>query len=141
MKKLITMGMIVGLAVLVGLSTVSLAADQPAKQELNQDLNQDLNGDTRQDAESDSGVTDDLVPVLGDRPGQDNPELNNTNSRESSSLAAKRGRQPRRGSTAQVVADQQAYWGDNKSGKDNEGNDDNEGQDDENPPMTPVGPM
>ena len=69
-------------------------------------------------------MTDELAPVAGDGPGQENPELNNTNSRESSSLAAKRGRQPRRGSTAKIVADQQAYWGDNASGDDEDDDED-----------------
>ena len=61
----------------------------------------------------------------------DEAELNNADSREASALAAKRGRQPRRGSTAQVVADQQQYWGDNKSGQDEDPDED------EDPDMTP----
>jgi len=135
MKKLVMMGLIVPLAMLVAFASVSMAADEPAKQELNQDLNKDLNGDTGRDAkELESQDSRGLAPVLDrDLDGADT-ELNNTNTREASSLAAKRGRQPRRGSTAQVVADQQEYWGDNKSGKDDE----DEGADeDEEPDMTP----
>ena len=135
MKKLVMMGLIVPLAMLVAFASVSMAADEPAKPELNQDLNKDLNGDTGRDAkELESQDSRGLAPVLDrDLDGADT-ELNNTNTREASSLAAKRGRQPRRGSTAQVVADQQEYWGDNKSGKDDE----DEGADeDEEPDMTP----
>ncbi len=137
MKKLVMMGLIVPLAMLVAFASVSMAADEPAKQELNQDLNKDLNGDTGRDAKAlESRDSRGLAPVLDRDLDGDDTELNNTNTREASSLAAKRGRQPRRGSTAQVVADQQEYWGDNKSGKDDE----DEGADeDEEPDMTPPG--
>ena len=45
MKKLLTMGLIVPLA-LVAFASVSMATEEPAQQnELNQDLNSDLNSD------------------------------------------------------------------------------------------------
>ncbi len=127
MKKMVMMGLIVPLALLVAFASVSMAADEPAKQELNQDLNKDLNGDAGKDARGTQGRdVSGLAPVLDPGLDAEEAELNNTNSREASSLAAKRGRQPRRGSTAQVVADQQEYWGDNASGNDDEGNDEDE---------------
>ena len=136
MKKLVMIGLIVPLAMLVAFGTVSMAADETAK-ELNQDLNKSLNGDDRRDTRgSERGDSNDLAPVL-DSGDADDAELNNTNSREASSLAAKRGRQSRRGSTAQVVADQQAYWGDNASGADEGGDGGDEGSDeDEDPDVT-----
>ncbi len=135
MKKLVMMGLIVPLAMLVAFGSVSMAADEPAKQELNQDLNKSLNGDAGKAAEETQGQeVSGLALVLDPGLDADVAELNNTNSREASSLAAKRGRQPRRGSTAQVVADQQEYWGDNASGNDNDEGDD----EDEMPDVTPI---
>ena len=132
MKKLVMMGLIVPLAVLVTFGSVSMAADEPAPQELNQDLNKDLNGDSDNEARATQGRDNaGLAPELGRDLTGDEAELNNADSREASALAAKRGRQPRRGSTAQVVADQQQYWGDNKSGQDEDPDED------EDPDMTP----
>ena len=132
MKKLVMMGLIVPLAMLVAFGSVSMAADEPATQELNQDLNKDLNGDDDKDARTAQGRDNaGLAPELERDLTGDEAELNNANSREGSSLAAKRGRQPRRGSTAQVIADQQQYWGDNKSGQDEDPDED------EDPDMTP----
>ena len=135
MKKLVMMGLIVPLALLVAFASVSMAADEPAKQELNQDLNKDLNGDAGKDARASQGRNGTLAFELGRDLDADDPDLNGTNSRESGSLAAKRGRQPRRGSTAQAVADQQQYWGDNKSGQDDD--DDEAADEDEEPDVTP----
>ena len=131
MKKLVMMGLIVPLAMLVAFGTVSMAADEPATQELNQDLNKDLSGDVGKDARVQQGQDAGLTPELDRDLTGDEAELNNADSREASALAAKRGRQPRRGSTAQVVADQQQYWGDNKSGQDEDPDED------EDPDMTP----
>ena len=61
-------------------------------------------------------------------------ELNNTNSRESRSIANKRGRQPRRGSTASELSEVQKYWGDHNSGK----SADEDGDEDEDDDITPV---
>ena len=67
----------------------------------------------------------------------DGAELNNATSRESKSLVSRRGSQPRRGSTAEVLSDVQKYWGDDKSGKNKDGD---EGMDeDEDPDGTPTG--
>ncbi len=132
MKKLVMMGLIVPLAMLVAFGSVSMAADEPATQELNQDLNKDLNGDAGdRDARARQGQDAGLAPELDRDLTDDDAELNDAGSREASALAAKRGRQPRRGSTAQVVADQQQYWGDNKSGQDEDPDED------EDPDMTP----
>ena len=131
MKKLVMMGFIVSMAMLVAFASVSMAADEPT-QELNQDLNKDLNGASR-DTEATQGADSRiLAPELDGDLNGDDTELNSSNTREAGSLAAKRGRQPRRGSTAQVVADQQQYWGDNASGDDDEGADE-----DEDPDITP----
>ncbi len=136
MKKLVMVSLIVPLAMLVAFS-VSMAADEPATQELNQELNKDLNGDAGREAKAARGQDNrSLTPVLDRDLTGDDSLLNNPNAREASSLAAKRGRQPRRGSTAQVMADQQEYWGDNKSGKDDE---DEAPDEDEEPDMTPPG--
>ena len=136
MKKLVMMGLIVPLSMLVAFAFVSMAADEPATQELNQELNKDLNGASSRGTEAtqdaDSRI---LAPELDGDLNGDDTELNSSNTREAGSLAAKRGRQPRRGSTAQVVADQQQYWGDNKSGKDKDGDEDPD--EDEDPDMTP----
>ena len=64
--------------------------------------------------------------------------MNETDSREARSIAAKRGRQPRRGSTAQGVSEVQGYWGDNKSGK-KDGKDEGPDDEDEVPDQTPPG--
>jgi hypothetical protein len=94
----------------------------------------DLNGDAGKDVKVSEDRDSGLGSELDGDDDSENAELNNTNTREGASLAAKRGRQPRRGSTAQVVADQQEYWGDNASGND-EGGD--EGSDeDEDPDVT-----
>ena len=132
MKKLVMVSLIVPLAMLVAFSSVSMAADEPATQELNQELNKDLNGDAGGDANAPQGQESTLLPELDSDPLADDTVLN-ANLREASSLAAKRGRQPRRGSTAEVIADQQQYWGDNASGAD-EGPDE-----DEEPDITPPG--
>ncbi len=137
MKKVVMMGLIVPLAMLVAFASVSMAADEPATQELNQELNKDLNSDTGKDANAPQGQDSrSPAPALDRDLTGDDTELNSRNTREASSLAAKRGRQPRRGSTAQVMADQQEYWGDNKSGKDDE---DEAPDEDEEPDMTPPG--
>ena len=136
MKKLGMMGLIVPLAMLVAFASVSMAADEPVR-ELNQELNKDLNDGTSRDGTELQGQ-DNQNPALEldrDLTGDDT-ELNSSNTRESGSLAAKRGRQPRRGSTAQVIADQQQYWGDNMSGQDN---DDEAADEDEEPDITPPG--
>ncbi len=132
MKKLVMMGLIVPLAMLVAFASVSMAADEPT-QELNQELNKDLNGASRGTEATQGADSRTLTPELDSDLNGDDTELNSSNAREAGSLAAKRGRQPRRGSTAQVVADQQQYWGDNASGAD-----DDEGADeDEEPDITP----
>ncbi len=132
MKKLVMMGLIVPLVVLVAFASVSMAADEPT-QELNQELNKDLNGTSRDTEATQGQDSRSLTPELDSDLNGDDTELNSSNTREAGSLAAKRGRQPRRGSTAQVVADQQQYWGDNASGQD-----DDEGADeDEDPDVTP----
>ncbi len=126
MKKLVMMGLIVPLAMLVAFAFVSMAADEPATQELNQELNKDLNGDAP-DANAPRGQDNrGLATALERDLSGDDTELNNANARAANSMAAKRGRQPRRGSTAQVMADQQEYWGDNKSGKDEDPDEDEE---------------
>jgi hypothetical protein len=129
MKKLVMMSLIVPLAMLVAFGSVSMAADE-TQQELNQELNKNLNGDAGKEVRDSQDRGTDLVPELGQDDGSGNPELNNSNTRDASSLAAKRGRQARRGSTAQVVADQQEYWGDNASGND-EGGDEGPDEDEE----------
>jgi hypothetical protein len=122
MKKLLMI--IVPLAMLVAFASVSLATDEATQsKELNQDLNKDISGEvTGGTAVRDANVEiDDTV--------LDENELNNTNTRESRSLAAKRGRQPRRGSTGGDVSEAQKYWGDHNSGKsaDEDGDEDEDG--------------
>ena len=143
MKKLVMMGLIVPLGMLVAFASVSMAADEPATQELNQELNKDLNGDTGEDANAPQGQDSrSPAPALDRDLTGDDTELNDRNTREARSLAAKRGRQPRRGSTPQVLPDQQADWGDNKSGDDPSGDPDDEDEapdEDEEPDVTPQG--
>jgi hypothetical protein len=128
MKKLLTI--LVPLAMVVAFASVSLATDEAtqSESELNQELNQDISGE----------VTDSDVPVSGsvdleDDPAFDDTEMNNTNTRESKSIAAKRGRQPRRGSTASELSAEQRYWGDHNSGK----SADEDGDEDEDDDITP----
>jgi hypothetical protein len=127
MKKLLMV--IVPLAMLVAFASVSLATDEAAQsKELNQDLNKDISGEvTGGTTARDAGVDIDDDTVLGES------EMNNTNTRESRSLAAKRGRQPRRGPTASDVSDVQKYWGDHNSGK----SADEDVDEDEDPGETP----
>ena len=69
-------------------------------------LSRVFGGNARAPRDADAVLRAALLAVLDRDLDGDDLELNNTNSREAGSLAAKRGRQPRRGSTAQVVADQ-----------------------------------
>ncbi len=137
MKKSLTM--IVPLAILLALGSVSLATDEDAKPiELNQELNKDLDGDT-------SGAS---AEATGTDQGQaddskfDDAELN-TETRESKALADRRGRQPRRGQTASELSEVQKYWGDHKSGNSGDGKDGEDGDEmpdeDEDPDGTPTG--
>ena len=135
MKKLVMIGLIVPLAMLVAFGSVSMAADE-TQQELNQDLNKNLNGDSGKDVQVSEDRDSGLGSELDGDDDSGNAELNNTNTREGASLAAKRGRQPRRGSTAQVVADQQEYWGDNASGND-EGGDEGPDEDEDDDVTVP----
>lgn len=126
MKKMLAI--IVPLAMLVTFTSVGFAAEEGAdsKLELNQELNQDI--DDTQSSTLQNGSVDDVET------GFDEVELNDTNSREANSLASKRGRQARRGSTASTLSDVQKYWGDHNSGKSaDEGADE-----DEDPDQTPV---
>jgi hypothetical protein len=126
MKKMLAI--IVPLALLVSFTSVGFAAEEgtDSTQELNQELNQDL-VDSKSTTLTNEGVDD--VET-----GFDPVELNDTNSREANSLASKRGRQARRGSTASTLSDVQKYWGDHNSGKSaDEGADEDEDDD-----MTPV---
>jgi len=90
MKKLLTI--IVPLAMLLLVASVGMAAEEGTAQDLNR-------------VEIDEGDSQ-----------FDDPELNDTNSRDTRALAAKRGRQPRRGQTASDLSDVQKYWGDHGSG-------------------------
>lgn len=126
MKKMLAI--IVPLAMLVTFTSVGFAAEEGAdsKQELNQELNRDI-VDGKAKSLKNEGVED--VDS-----GFDQVELNDTNSREANSIASKRGRQARRGSTASTLSDVQKYWGDHNSGKSaDEGADEDEDDD-----MTPV---
>lgn len=126
MKKMLAI--IVPLALLVSFTSVGFAAEEgtDSTQELNQELNQDI-VDSKSTTLTNEGVDD--VET-----GFDPVELNDTNSREANSLASKRGRQARRGSTASTLSDVQKYWGDHNSGKSaDEGADEDEDDD-----MTPV---
>ena len=127
MKKLLMV--IVPLAMLVAFAAVSLATDEATQsKELNQDLNRDISGEV-----TGGTAVRDVSQDTEDGSVFDDNELNNTNSRESRSLAAKRGRQPRRGTTASDVSDVQKYWGDHNSGK----SADDEVDEDEDPGETP----
>jgi hypothetical protein len=132
MKKLLTI--IVPLAMLVAFASVSMATEEGAAQELNQELNKDISGDVGDvatvSAERQIDIDDD-GGSLGD-----DAELNDTNSRESRGIAAKRGRQPRRGQTASDLADVQKYWGDHNSGK----SQDEDPDEDEDDDVTPTYP-
>jgi len=125
MKKMLAI--IVPLAMLVTFTTVGLAAEEGSgNPELNQELNRDI-VDSSSATLANEGI-DDVES------GFDEIELNDTNSREANSLASKRGRQARRGSTASTLSDVQQYWGDHNSGKSTD-----EGADeDEDGDMTPV---
>jgi len=126
MKKMLAI--IVPLAMLVTFTSVGFAAEEGSntKQELNQELNQDI-VDSTSTTLTNEGVDD--VET-----GFDPVELNDTNSREANSIASKRGRQARRGSTASTLSDVQKYWGDHNSGKSaDEGADEDEDGD-----MTPA---
>ena len=126
MKKMLAI--IVPLAMLVTFTSVGFAAEEGAdsKQELNQELNRDI-VDGQSTAQQNEGVED-------VESGFDQVELNDTNSREANSIASKRGRQARRGSTASTLSDVQKYWGDHNSGKSaDEGADEDEDGD-----MTPA---
>jgi len=126
MKKMLAI--IVPLAMLVTFTSVGFAAEEGTEstQELNQELNQDI-VDSKSTTLTNEGVDD--VET-----GFDPVELNDTNSREANSIASKRGRQARRGSTASTLSDVQKYWGDHNSGKSaDEGADEDEDDD-----MTPV---
>ncbi len=129
MKKMLTI--IVPLAMLVCFASVGLAADevnQNLNSELSQDISPDLEGVTAEASDTNSGIED------GDSPFDDT-ELNDTNSREaSSSIATRRGRQPRRGQTASQLSDVQQYWGDFNSGD----SDDEDADEDEDDDVTPV---
>lgn len=133
MKKMLTI--IVPLAMLVAFASVSLAADDSAtqsKQELNQELNKDIDGDIAGSVSVEAQGTE----LQGDDSTFDDPGMNNTDSRESQSLAAKRGRQARRGQTASELSDVQKYWGDHASGKEQ---DDEMPDEDEDGDGTPTG--
>ena len=130
MKKLLTV--IVPLAMLVAVGSVALADDA---KELNKDLNKDISGDVQ----SGSAQAQSVKAGLDDDSSFDDTELNNTNTREGTQLAAKRGLQARRGQTASELSELQKYWGDHKSGK--EGKDDeDEVPDEDEEGETPVGP-
>jgi len=131
MKKLLTV--IVPLVMLVAVASIGMASDQAAEQseqDLNQELNRELSGDVSRDTTSDG---DEELSLENDGTFGDT-ELNNTNSRETRSLAEKRGRQPRRGPTSSTLSDAQKYWGDHSEG------DEDDEDDDEGNGETPVDP-
>jgi hypothetical protein len=112
MKKLLMI--LVPLAMLVAFASVSLATDEATQsKELNQDLNKDISGEVTGGG---TAVRDVDVQTGDDTVLGSDDELNQTNSRETRSLAAKRGRQPRRGATASDVSEVQKYWGDHHNG-------------------------
>ena len=130
MKKLLTM--IVPLVMLIAFASMGMAQEATQSgQELNQELNSDINGEIDRDAGPARGESTGIED--GDSAFNDD-ELNNTNSRESRSIASKRGRQPRRGSTASELSEVQKYWGDHNSG----GSADEGGDEDEDDDVTPV---
>jgi len=111
MKKLLTI--IVPLAMLLLVASVGMAAEEGTAQDLNQELNRDLSGNVGDGA---SQARTEGVEIDEGDSQFDDPELNDTNSRDTRALAAKRGRQPRRGQTASDLSDVQKYWGDHGSG-------------------------
>jgi Ni/Co efflux regulator RcnB len=130
MKKLLTM--IVPLVMLIAFASIGMAQEATqSEQELNQELNSDINGEVDRDADPARGES---TGVEDDDSAFNDDELNNTNSRESRSIANKRGRQPRRGSTASELSEVQKYWGDHNSGK----SADEDGDEDEDDDITPV---
>jgi hypothetical protein len=130
MKKLLTI--IVPLVMLVAFASIAMAEEaKQNKQELNQELNSDLKASVDRDA---GQVSDESVGLDDDDSTLSGDELNNTDSRESGSIASKRGRQPRRGSTASELSDVQKYWGDHHGNP----HDDEGGDEDEDDDMTPV---
>jgi len=129
MKKLLTM--IVPLVMLIAFASIGMAQEATqSEQELNQELNSDINGEVDRDA----GSAVDSTGIEDDDSAFNDEELNNTGSRESRSIASKRGRQPRRGSTASELSEVQKYWGDHNSGK----SADEDGDEDEDDDITPV---
>jgi hypothetical protein len=133
MKKLLTI--IVPLAMLFLVGSVAMATEEGAAGELNQELNKDISGNVGDSSSAPvRGESQDLDE--GDSQFDDNVELNDTNSRETRALVSKRGRQPRRGSTASDLSEVQKYWGDHNSGKSN----DETGDEDEDDDITPTSP-
>ena len=104
MKKMFKI--IVPLAMLIGFASIGLAADD-ATPDLNGELNDDIRGDVAGATTSASGSE----VVIDDSTYDDAVDPNNADARESRSLVAKRGRQPRRGQTASDLSDVQKYWG------------------------------
>jgi hypothetical protein len=130
MKKLLTM--IVPLVMLIAFASIGMAQEATqSEQELNQELNSDINGEIDRNADPARGESTGLED---DDSAFNDDELNNTGSRESRSIASKRGRQPRRGSTASELSEVQKYWGDHNSGK----SADEDGDEDEDDDVTPV---
>ena len=126
MKKMLTI--VVPLAMLVGFASIGLAADDAAP-DLNRELNDDIRGDVAGAMTPASGSD----VVIDDNTYNDTVDPNNADLRESRSLVAKRGRQPRRGQTASGLSDEQKYWGRHNEG-DDEGADEDEDGD-----ITPYG--
>jgi len=130
MKKLLTM--IVPLVMLIAFASIGMAQEATqSEQELNQELNSDINGEVDRDAGPSRGES---TGIEDDDSAFNDDELNNTGSRESRSIASKRGRQPRRGSTASELSEVQKYWGDHTSGS----SADEDGDEDEDDDVTPV---
>ena len=123
MKKMLTI--IVPLAMLVGFASIGLAADDAAP-----DLNRELNDDIRGDVAGATAAASGSEVVIDDNTYSDTVDPNNADPRESRSLVAKRGRQPRRGQTGSDLSDAQKYWGRHTEHDD--------ADEDEDPDETPI---
>jgi len=119
MKKMLKI--IVPLAMLIGFASIGLAADQGTP-DLNRELNDDIAGDVAGATVDNGGEV-----VIDDNTYADTVNPNEADPRESRTLVAKRGRQPRRGQTASDLSDVQKYWGRHHEGDDEGADEDEDG--------------
>ena len=128
MKKLLMLGLVVPMAVLLVFGSVSLAADEAdaQKTDLNSDLNERSLTNDRERSETSRSASEELneddagVRVVG--------QASDLNDR--GSVAERRGRQERRGQSAEQVSEPQGWW-DHKSGKSSDGGDEGDDEDED----------